>query len=94
MKYLSFLLLFIFLSFNSIAQNDDWSSYGKDPGGGHFSKATEITPGNVKDLETQLDKNPDKALDVTVIDEVIEEEILNPSSEDSKGNQSQMTLDN
>ena len=49
---------------------------------------------NVKDLETQLDKNPDKALDVTVIDEVIEEEILNPSSEDSKGNQSQMTLDN
>ena len=51
MKHLSFLLLFIFLSFNSIAQNDDWSSYGKDPGGGHFSKATEITPGNVKDLE-------------------------------------------
>ena len=49
---------------------------------------------NVKDLETQLDKNPDKALDVTVIEEVIEEEILNPSSEDSKGNQSQMTLDN
>ncbi len=49
---------------------------------------------NVKDLETQLDKNPEKALDVTVIDEVIEEEILNPSSEDSKGNQSQMTLDN
>ena len=51
MKYFSFLVLFIFLSFNSIAQNDDWSSYGKDPGGGHFSKATEITPGNVKDLE-------------------------------------------
>ena len=51
MKYISFLFLFLFLAFDLNAQNDDWASYGKDPGGGHFSKATEITPDNVKNLE-------------------------------------------
>ena len=29
---------------------------------------------NVKDLETQLDKNPDKALDVSIIENVVEDE--------------------
>ena len=42
MKYLSFLLLFVFISISSNGQNDDWPSYGKDSGGGHFSKAIEI----------------------------------------------------
>ena len=51
MKYLSYLFLFVFISISSIGQNDDWSSYGKDSGGGHFSKATEITPENVKNLK-------------------------------------------
>ena len=51
MKYLSFLFLFIFISISSNGQNDDWSSYGKDSGGGHFSKATEITLENVKNLK-------------------------------------------
>ena len=51
MKYIAFLFLFIFLVFDSNAQDDDWTSYGKDSGGGHFSKAIEITPDNVKNLE-------------------------------------------
>ena len=51
MKYLSFLFLFVFISISSNGQNDDWSSYGKDSGGGHFSKATEITRENVKNLK-------------------------------------------
>ena len=51
MKYLSFLFLFVFISTSSNSQNDDWPSYGKDSGGGHFSKATEITRENVKNLK-------------------------------------------
>ena len=51
MKYLSFLFLFVFTSLSLNGQNDDWSSYGKDPGGGHFSRANEITPENVKNLK-------------------------------------------
>ena len=51
MKYLSFLFLFVFISISSNGQNDDWPSYGKDSGGGHFSKATEITRENVKNLK-------------------------------------------
>ena len=51
MKYLSFLFLFVFISISSNGQNDDWPSYGKGSGGGHFSKATEITPDNVKNLK-------------------------------------------
>ncbi|MEC7735658.1 MAG: pyrroloquinoline quinone-dependent dehydrogenase [Pseudomonadota bacterium] len=42
---------FILFSSSSFAQNDDWSAYGKDSGGGHYSKATEITIDNVKNLE-------------------------------------------
>ena len=37
-KSVSRIVIDFFLSFNSIAQNDDWSSYGKDPGGGHFQR--------------------------------------------------------
>ena len=40
-----------FISLTSFAQNDDWTSYGKGTGGGHYSKATEITPENVKSLK-------------------------------------------
>ena len=43
--------LSLFLSVQSLAQEDDWSSYGKDSGGGHYSKASEINPKNVKNLE-------------------------------------------
>ena len=53
MKYFSFLFLFVSISIsvNLNGQNDDWPSYGKDSGGGHFSRATEITPENVKNLK-------------------------------------------
>ena len=47
-------LLIVFLIFygeNILAENDDWASYGKDSGGGHYSKASEITPDNVHLLE-------------------------------------------
>ena len=30
---------------------DDWPAYGSSPGGGHYSKATQITPDNVHALE-------------------------------------------
>ena len=43
--------LSLFLSVQSLAQDDDWSSYGKDSGGGHYSKASEINPKNVKNLD-------------------------------------------
>ena len=45
-----FLLLILFSS-QSHSEVDDWSSYGKDSGGGHYSRATEITPENVKNLK-------------------------------------------
>ena len=48
------LFLFLFVSFfaeNIIAQEDDWTTYGKDPGGGHYSKASEINIDNVKNLK-------------------------------------------
>jgi quinoprotein glucose dehydrogenase len=48
----SFILIFsAFISVSSFAQEDDWTSYGKDTGGGHYSKASEINPNNVKKLE-------------------------------------------
>ena len=38
-----FLVLFVsFFAENVIAQEDDWTTYGKDSGGGHYSKASEI----------------------------------------------------
>ena len=49
-RFLLFLLPLFFVS-NLFSQNDDWISYGKDKGGGHFSSAVEITPKNVKNLE-------------------------------------------
>ena len=49
-RYLLFLLTLFFVS-DLFSQNDDWISYGKDKGGGHFSKAIEITPNNVKNLK-------------------------------------------
>ena len=48
------LFLILFISFfveNLFAQEDDWTAYGKDSGGGHYSEATEITPENVKNLK-------------------------------------------
>ena len=45
-----FLLLILFSS-QSHSEVDDWSSYGKDSGGGHYSRATEINPENVKNLK-------------------------------------------
>ena len=51
MKKILFALLIIVNSSSLSAQQDDWISYGKDPGGGHFSKAIEITPENVKNLK-------------------------------------------
>ena len=42
------LILIFIISYQSLnAKNDDWSSYGKDSGGGHYSEADEITPENV-----------------------------------------------
>lgn len=58
---------------------------------GRRRKALDRKFSTVKDLETQLDKNPDKALDVSEIEEVIDEQILN---KDSKDNQGQMSLEN
>ena len=46
-----FILIFV-ISYQSLnAKNDDWSSYGKGTGGGHYSEADEITPENVKNLK-------------------------------------------
>ncbi len=39
------------ISSYSYAQEDDWPAYGKDSGGGHYSKARDITTKNVKNLE-------------------------------------------
>ena len=50
MRFLIF-LVFIFYINPSYSATDDWTSYGKDSGGGHFSRADEITPENVKKLE-------------------------------------------
>ena len=58
---------------------------------GRRRKALDKKFSTVKDLETQLDKNPDKALDVSIIEEVIDEQVLNKKSEDNQG---QMTLEN
>ena len=44
-------IMIFFLSTHVFAETDDWTSYGKDSGGGHFSKANEITPENVKNLK-------------------------------------------
>ena len=47
-----FCILIFIISYQSLnAKNDDWSSYGKDSGGGHYSEANEITPENVKNLK-------------------------------------------
>ena len=58
---------------------------------GRRRKALDRKFSAVKDLETQLDKNPDKAIDVSVIDEVLDEEVLKKKVNDNQG---QMTLDN
>ena len=42
MKRFFLSLLFIFIASDLFSQNDDWQSYGKDKGGGHFSNAREI----------------------------------------------------
>ena len=60
---------------------------------GRRRKALDRKFNAVKDLETQLDKNPDKALDVSVIDNDINDE-QEISSNDEEKNQRQMTLDN
>ena len=49
-KYL-LVVFFVFYGESIFAENDDWRSYGKDSGGGHYSKASEITPENVHLLE-------------------------------------------
>ena len=49
-KYL-LVVFFVFYGESIFAENDDWRSYGKDSGGGHYSRASEITPENVHLLE-------------------------------------------
>ncbi|MEC9392151.1 MAG: pyrroloquinoline quinone-dependent dehydrogenase [Pseudomonadota bacterium] len=51
MKNLFLFLIIILFSFQITAQVDDWTAYGKGSGGGHYSKASEITPENVHNLE-------------------------------------------
>ena len=50
-KNLIYLIILSVISSYSYAQEDDWPAYGKDSGGGHYSKARDITTKNVKDLE-------------------------------------------
>tara|TARA_B100000401_G_scaffold201963_1_gene136168 strand:+ start:749 stop:2710 length:1962 start_codon:yes stop_codon:yes gene_type:complete len=51
MKNFIFIFAVILFSFQINAEVDDWTAYGKDSGGGHYSKASEITPENVHNLE-------------------------------------------
>jgi len=51
MKNLFLFISIILFSFQIEAQVDDWTAYGKGSGGGHYSKASEITPENVHSLE-------------------------------------------
>jgi len=51
MKNLFLFISIILFSFQIEAQVDDWAAYGKSSGGGHYSKASEITPENVHNLE-------------------------------------------
>ena len=51
MKNFIFIFAIILFSFQVNAEVDDWTAYGKDSGGGHYSKASEITPENVHNLE-------------------------------------------
>ena len=60
---------------------------------GRRRKALDRKFNAVKDLETQLDKNPDKALDVSIIENDVEDEQEFKSKEEER-NQRQMTLDN
>jgi quinoprotein glucose dehydrogenase len=50
MRYLIMSMLTAF-AYGSLAQNIEWPAYGGAPGGGHYSKATQITKDNVADLE-------------------------------------------
>jgi len=61
---------------------------------GRRRKALDRQFNAVRGLETQLDKNPDKAIDVSTIETVFEENLENNSSEESEDSQRQMTLDN
>ena len=51
MKNFIFIFAVFLFSFQVNAEVDDWTAYGKDSGGGHYSKASEITPENVHNLE-------------------------------------------
>ena len=53
-SFLTLSILLLFASFVVGETNekfDDWQFYGKGPGGGHYSKAEDITPENVHLLE-------------------------------------------
>ena len=50
MRFLLLLLTIFYIS-PVFSATDDWTAYGKGSGGGHFSKADEITPKNVGKLE-------------------------------------------
>ena len=50
MRFLLLLLTIFFIN-PVFSATDDWTAYGKGSGGGHFSKADEITPKNVGKLE-------------------------------------------
>ena len=41
------LILSILFPLYIFVEGDDWAHYGKDAGGGHYSKANEITAENV-----------------------------------------------
>ena len=51
MRIFSFLFSILLFTPYAFSNVDDWSSYGKDSGGGHYSEATDITPENVKNLK-------------------------------------------
>jgi len=61
---------------------------------GRRRKALDKKFSNVKDLETQLDKNPEKAIDVSVIETAVDNEVPKSIPDESEESQRQMTLDN
>ncbi len=61
---------------------------------GRRRKALDKKFSNVKDLETQLDKNPEKAIDVSVIENVVDNDVPKSFPDEQEESQRQMTLDN
>ena len=49
--FLICIYILLALSFANAQETDDWSSYGKDPGGSRFSSLDQINAGNVNQLQ-------------------------------------------